>query len=172
MTFEDFLRKQIEKTGYPLEIEVSSKLDKDWDEVYNTDSYFDKDEGKLRDIDISASKYMSDCFPLVMGISLDIECKKSESFVWVFFTRPFKFNYLADITGQYIDELQVRTRKFELDYLRELVLKDNPLHYHSMKRVAVSFDEFPINTKKNKYGESKKNRYLRQKISSKNILHI
>jgi len=156
MTFEDFLRKQIEKTGYPLEIEVSSKLDKDWDEVYNTDSYFDKDEGKLRDIDISASKYMSDCFPLVMGISLDIECKKSESFVWVFFTRPFKFNYLADITGQYIDELQVRTRKFELDYLRELVLKDNPLHYHSMKRVAVSFDEFPINTKKNKYGESKK----------------
>jgi hypothetical protein len=156
MAFEEFLRKQIEKTGYPLEIEVSSKLDNIWDEVRNTDSYFDKDEGKLRDIDISANKYLLDCFPLVMGIDLNIECKKNRSFVWVFFTRPFDFNYQFDITGQYIDQLQVATKKPDLNIIRELILENSPLHYCNKKRVAVSFDEFPINVKKNEYDEGKK----------------
>ena len=155
MTFEEFLKKQIEKTGYPLEIEVSSRLDKDWD-VINTDSYFDKDEGKLRDIDIYASRDFADFFPLVVSASLAIECKKSENFVWVFFTRPFEFDYVNDITGQYIDELQVRSKRFDLDYISEVILEKNPLHYYSMKRVAVSYDEFPIDTKKSEYGEGKK----------------
>jgi hypothetical protein len=171
MTFEDFLKKEIQKTGYPLEIEVSSKLDKDWEDVYNTDSYFDKQEEKLRDIDVSAKKYFSNCFPLVVATDLDIECKKNENFVWVFFTRPFEFNNEVDVSGQYIDELQIRTKRFDLDYISQLVMPKTSLHYSKIKRVAVSFDEFPINVNKNKYEEGKKQIFEAQNQLTKYVTY-
>jgi len=47
MSSIEHLRRALMKTGYPLEIEVSSVLDKDWEGVINTDTYYDKDESKL-----------------------------------------------------------------------------------------------------------------------------
>lgn len=79
----EYLKKEIKKTGYPLEIEISSILDRGWT-VLNTDSYFDRDDGKLRDIDIRAEKTYDACMPLFLSTSLVVECKKSEDFAWVF----------------------------------------------------------------------------------------
>lgn len=145
------------QTGYPLEIEVSSLLDelKDW-WVTNTDTFFDRDGNKTRDIDISATYWTPEKLcPLTLGLTLAIECKKNEKFAWVFFTRPFKFDYDA-IDGQYIDELQIRCRSTKPTQLREIVLEKSRLHYKKLRRVAVSFDEFVTNVKKKEYERKKR----------------
>lgn len=48
----------VNKSGYPLEMEVSALLDDKW-EVENTSYYYDFDENKGRDIDIVA-RYKED----------------------------------------------------------------------------------------------------------------
>lgn len=53
-TLEDHLIKAIKKSGYPLEIEISNLLDKDY-VVFNTQYYFDEKAKQGRDIDIYAS---------------------------------------------------------------------------------------------------------------------
>ena len=153
----DYLKKKITQTGYPLEIEVSSLLDEfeDWT-IVNTDTFFDRDGNKTRDIDISAFKWTPEkLLPLGLNVDLAIECKKSENFAWVFFTRPFRFDY-DDIDGQYLDELQIRCKNAKPVQLREIVLEKSRLHYNKMKKVAVTFDEFLIRNKKSKYEKKKR----------------
>lgn len=149
----EHLKKEIMKTGYPLEIEISSILDRGWT-VLNTDSYFDRDEGKLRDIDIRADRY-EEAFPLFLSTSLVIECKKDESFAWVFFTRPFDFGQ-EYVNGQYLDELQIGCKSSRPTQLRELVLGKSEFHYENFKRVAVAYDAFPIKPKKSSYEQKKR----------------
>ena len=84
----DYLKQKIKKTGYPLEIQISSLLDKkNWGTVQNTCSYFDREEGKLRDIDITVGNFYGPpkIAPLMLFTQLIIECKKSDNFAWVFF---------------------------------------------------------------------------------------
>ncbi|MEM3641559.1 MAG: hypothetical protein QXH37_06540 [Candidatus Bathyarchaeia archaeon] len=74
------LISEIEKSGYPLEIEISSILEsKDW-YVINNRPYVDSDEGKLRSIDISAFHATAFDFekydPLTFSPNLVVECKK------------------------------------------------------------------------------------------------
>lgn len=174
MSLKKFLKGEIEKTGYPLEIEISSVLDlaKGW-EIINTDSYFDKDEGKQRDIDIVANKYLpsTEELPVFIETSLIIECKKDDNFTWVFFTRPFKFEE-HEVTGHYTDEIQMRTRNTLVDYLREIVFKDWHLHYIESKRVAVSFDEFPIKAKKGTYEAKRKEVFTAENQLKKYITYM
>jgi len=49
----DHIREMVRRTGYPLEIEVSDILEKDW-AVFNNVPYLDEDESKTRTIDIYA----------------------------------------------------------------------------------------------------------------------
>jgi hypothetical protein len=150
----DYLKKEIKKSGYPLEIEISSMLDKRWDEVINTDSYYDSDEGKTRDIDINAYRIFDFLNgSLVFTANLTIECKKSESSAWVFFTRPFKYNFTS-ISGQYIDGLQVLTKNLDSSINMELILSSSKLHYSRLRKVAACFAEFPFQGKKSEsYGK-------------------
>ena len=111
----DYLKKEIKKTGYPLEIEISSILDKVWQTVINTDTYYDRDEGKLRDIDIHAFDTFASrkVFPIALKTGLVIECKKDDDFAWVFFSRPFPKFGMEDIDGQYVDEIHCITKNTE-----------------------------------------------------------
>lgn len=52
-TLEDHLIEKIKESGYPLEIEISTLLDKEY-LVFNTQYYFDDEIKRGRDIDIYA----------------------------------------------------------------------------------------------------------------------
>jgi hypothetical protein len=159
MNAVDYLKKEIKKTGYPLEIEISSLLDQKWQYVMNTDTYFDRDEQKLRDIDIYAFDNLTSgkIAPLELRTGIAIECKKDEDFAWVFFSRPFVLEF-EDITGQYVDEAQVVTKNTENFQIMEIFLgKVLPqLHYSSFTRKAVSYNEFYLQGKKESFKERKK----------------
>lgn len=153
MSSIDHLRQEIKKSGYPFEIEISSLLDDKWDEVFNTASYFDDDEKKMRDIDVNASRSSEEAFPF-LDLNLTIECKKDENFAWVFFTRPLKYSF-EDIAGHYLDGLHILTKKFDKVDIREIVLGDSSMHYSRMRKVAVCYDEFYIKGKKTDYSKKR-----------------
>lgn len=152
----NYLKEKIRKTGYPLEIEISSMLDRKW-VVINTDSYFDSDEGKMRDVDITAWQYLpKKWLPIFVEIGLIIECKKDDNFAWVFFTRPLEFEWEEDICGQYLDQIQILTKNAEATQIKEIISKKTKLHHASMKRVAVAFEQFFMKGKKKTFEKKKK----------------
>lgn len=55
-TVEDHLIEKIKESGYPLEIEISTLLDKEY-VVFNTQYYFDEEIKQGRDLDIYAIPY-------------------------------------------------------------------------------------------------------------------
>jgi hypothetical protein len=130
----EYLRSIIRNTGYPLEIQISALLDKRWDVVLNTDSYYDREEEKLRDIDIVTSRthfYQGTNVTLQTGIV--IECKKTEKYAWVFFTRPFSFDH-TEVAGQYLDKIQCVTNNLEKsNFLDEILFQPELMHYADFK---------------------------------------
>ncbi len=90
---EEYLLKLLEKTRFPLEVEVSDLLEPDWI-VFNNEAYVDEDEGKTREIDIfaihdSETDQLTWVNPprLFLATDLALECKRSETHAWVFLTR-------------------------------------------------------------------------------------
>lgn len=134
------LRDEINKTGKPLEIRISSLLDNKWHDIVNQDTYYDKTR-VLREIDICASISPISIGNLELEANLIIECKKSEAFSWVFFTRPFRFE-VDDLTGQYLDELQMAAKNTERNEIMHEILKETKLHYSDQKRVGVTYEAF------------------------------
>jgi hypothetical protein len=144
-----------------LEIQISSLLDKTWKDVYNTASYFDTEENKLRDIDIVASNvftpkisyepnriYVKKLEPIELFTNLVVECKKSEKFAWVFFTRPYKL-FRSSISGQYIDSVQIREKKLDEEKLMNYFFEKTNLHYGDLSKVAIAYSEFCLEKPKN-----------------------
>jgi hypothetical protein len=86
-----FIAHQIEKTGYPLEIHASEVLEKNAWNVLHSTFYQDFETGSMREIDIRADKTVDRCLsgdtihPYRVHLRLDIQCKKSDTFAWVFF---------------------------------------------------------------------------------------
>jgi len=141
----EYLKNAIAQTGYPLEIQLSSMLDKCWDHVINTESYFDREGNKLRDVDIVTSQEYSFTtkepdMTLRMQTGMVIECKKNPNFAWVFFTRPFRFSY-SEIEGHYLDKIQCITKNCDKSDLSELLSNEKPLHYSEFDRVSVAYSE-------------------------------
>jgi hypothetical protein len=134
----------IEKSGKPLEMIVSSYLDENqWKSVYNTDTFYDKDEDKLRDVDIVASDGPFNVQNLELETYLIIECKKDTKYAWVFFTRPFDFA-IEDISGHYLDEAQMAAKNTENHEILSTILKDAQLHYKNIGKVAVTSELVPL----------------------------
>ena len=81
------IKEEIEKSGFPLEIEVSKVLKRHEWRVLNQQYYFDRDERKGRTIDVMAyvaeHSEIGDYKPF--HVSLIIECKSSST-PWVFWT--------------------------------------------------------------------------------------
>jgi hypothetical protein len=143
---EKHIAEEILKTGYPLEVTVSDILETDWI-VINNETYLDVDENKTREIDVTAV-HLSEVHQftpvsrrrhgaLYVGTRLAVECKKSDTHAWVFFTRPEPLSIeIGD--GQTLDFLKFISRgnKGFLDGLRL-----PSLHYQKMRRVARTYAE-------------------------------
>jgi hypothetical protein len=139
---ENFLIKQIKLTGFPLQVEIASYLENKKYGVRNNEYYFDPDEKKARDIDIDAyptqrdyRKIRIDPFSIVHRLA--IECKKSETHAWIFFTQTERLKLFH---GQCIDFLQVLSKDLELCF-SDLISKTS--HYNEFKKVASSYTEIP-----------------------------
>ena len=84
------IKEDVEKSGFPLEVEVHEILRKfDW-RVLHQQLFLDKDTEKERSIDIVA--FYADHSPLgaytLFHMSLIIECKRSVKHPWIFYTVP------------------------------------------------------------------------------------
>jgi hypothetical protein len=88
---KSFIESQIEKTGFPTELEVMERIgSKGWEYVPSS-IYCDYDENIWREIDTIAYY----CFELVAGealyrlcADLVLDCKKSSDHAWVFIVPP------------------------------------------------------------------------------------
>lgn len=92
------IRKYVEKSGYPLEIEIGDILRKSGWFVINQWPYVESDT-RVRFADILASK-----LPSKLGLPLLIECKKSEQHPWVFHTQRKESEFLP-LLGMLVDIL-------------------------------------------------------------------
>ena len=143
-TLEEHLKEEIIKTGYPLEIEISDLLEERWI-VFNNDTYLDTEERKSREIDIFAI-HLSEPEqlagevepPLFVMTELIVECKKTDTHAWVFFTRPERVNWVG--SGQIIDFLEITSE----DKDRCLNTWDLGLHYGSFNRIAHTYSEVKL----------------------------
>jgi len=146
-----YLENEIKKTGKPLEIRISSILDRRWQHVTNQDTFYDRETRKLREIDVCASDGPTRLQNLELEASLIVECKRSEAFSWVFFTRPFNFE-IEQIAGHYIDEVQMATKNTERMEIMQTILGKTQLHYQNTGKIAVTFDAF-------KTGDARKSQF-------------
>lgn len=85
---------EIDKTGFPLEIFVSRRLEeKSW-KVRHSTYYKDYETQEYREIDIRADKTIQqntqdpELQPYTLCLQMNIQCRKSESDAWVFFMSP------------------------------------------------------------------------------------
>ena len=107
-----FIADQIEKTGYPLEIHASEVLEKKGWNVLHSTFYRDSETGIMREIDIRADKTVDrsavgdTIHPYRLNLRLDIQCKKSDSFAWVFFLTKRKTEEMAT-SPRFLDYLFV-----------------------------------------------------------------
>lgn len=144
----DYLREQILKSGYPLEVEIHSILERNWFVTHN--AYFlDEEQNKTRLLDMHAvttptfkdqDESSAELPNFSALLNLAVECKKSDEYAWIFFTVPSYLRLLG--YGQYFDH----TKAFRQDAALDLYF-DNPdslFHYYSFEKVASSFLEVKL----------------------------
>lgn len=145
-TLEKHLIKQIKRSGYPLEIETSEILESRHFVVFNSEYYFDEEAQKGRDLDIYALPLDPDpmneaILPFNLRLELAIECKKSDAYAWVFYTRPRLPMSSIYIEGQLTTTFPKR-KKWSADsaewFFETECLK---LHYDRFDRIAIAYDE-------------------------------
>jgi len=146
-TLEDYLVEKIKKSGYPLEIEISTLLDREY-VVFNTQYYFDEKEKQGRDIDIYAMPSLrfqeslmdEKLVPFKLRTEIVVECKKNENNAWVFYNRqniPVSGHH---ISGQFKTSIP-KPRIWSPDSFDWLFQKCLTLHYYEFERVAIAYDE-------------------------------
>jgi len=159
---EEYFIEKIKKSGYPLEIEVSNLLDRDNYYVSNTHYYFDAETNEGRDIDIYGVPISMPILelgeklaPLGLRTELAIECKKSESYAWFFYTRP-RLPHSVYMRGQLRTSVPTPTR-FSIDSFQWKLQNEclSP-HYDSFDRIAVAYDEIKKAKLEKKTGENKR----------------
>ena len=157
----EFIKKQILKSGFPLQMEMSAILRKRDYEVFNGVYFFDNDEKKLREFDIEATlpfdKIAPSKFetkePWFFNPFVSIECKKSTIYSWVFFrSEPIAGWY--DI-GHSIDVLTER-----YGYLKSacgrILTNISPLHYTQNDAITVgAYQQVKFDKKAKNVGDGK-----------------
>lgn len=150
-TLEEYLIEKVKESGYPLEIEISKLLDKDYI-VFNTEYYFDAEKKQDRDIDIYAIPYVNtEVFtddvlakkmsPFFLRTEIAVECKKSETHAWIFFTRPLLHPTNLHTSGQYLDEYSQTGVASSVD---SLFFDKTVLHYDAFDEAAIAYDEIKL----------------------------
>jgi len=88
-SFKEKLLEDIQKTGFPLELNIANKfMENNWS-IKHSAYYIDKDEKKGREIDLNSSIYLNEKIQdtyIEIVFSLIIEIKKATSKPWVIFT--------------------------------------------------------------------------------------
>lgn len=155
----EFIKGQILKSGFPLQMEISSILRKRNYDVTNGVYFFDNDGKKARELDIEAIPSLD----AILDSQLDnekwffspfvlIECKKSDAYSWVFF-RSEPVNLFYDI-GHSIDIL---TEK--LGYSKSIcfeVLSHLGLHYYRERAIFTSaYQQISLGKKAKDYKKGK-----------------
>lgn len=144
------IKEALLRSGYPLEIEISSILRKREYEVTPKSPFFDKDEQKTRELDIMAHVGKRSLFDRktmeqsgwYLNPFLTIECKKSMVYSWVFFrSDPPAMTF--DI-GHSIDILTEKRGHY--DSMCGEMLKNcasELLHYYS-KHIVGSYEQVKL----------------------------
>jgi len=154
-TLEDYLIEKVKESGYPLEIEISNLLGKEY-VVFNTQYYFDKEIEQGRDIDIHAmplgfNEMDKRLAPLRLRTDIAVECKKSETHAWVFYTRQNIPVGGYHISGQFKTSVP-KPKRYSSDSFQWMLRKCLAFHYCEFKRVAIAYDEI----RKKKDGSSRR----------------
>jgi len=165
---KDYLIEEIQESGFPLEIEVSSILEHSQWVVINNKPYTDPDLKAFRTVDVFAfhepttydfEKYR----PLAFSPQLILECKKSTTRAWVFFARPKKANVFP-MSGQAYDFPKLfstqgyRNRdklspspfsyEYEFNYLADQVKGMRHIHYADFDNICITYSEYKIRKEK------------------------
>ncbi|MFH1626123.1 MAG: hypothetical protein ABID54_13350 [Pseudomonadota bacterium] len=112
-----FIKQEIERSGFPFEMEITSILKEDGWDVLPSTPYWDEDEGKWREIDIKAYKSIEqgpdgeNLKPYSLSVALIIECKKTDDYGWVFFPWPRDARDIELTRVRHIDFLTVVKRQ-------------------------------------------------------------
>lgn len=168
-TLEDYLFEKLKKSGYPLEIETSNSLENEKFVVFNTQYYFDEEAQQGRDIDIYALPLEPDplddkLLPFVLTTDVSIECKKSETHAWVFYTRPRIPMSSIYMEGQ-IRVTVPRPKEFSADSFEWLLQqKCLTLHYDKIERIAIAYEEIKKTKLAKGTGKEGKNGSSRREI--------
>jgi len=162
---EGFLVNEILKSGFPLEIEVSSILENQQWIVLNNQPFRDPDEDELRSVDIvsfrSPSTYeQPKNLPFGFSPTLIIECKRTPSHAWVFFTRPqitkafpmdgHVYNFPGAFSTKAFKERNQLEKSglFSYEYFFNYYADPSEgvkhIHYFSFDRVAIAYKEYRI----------------------------
>lgn len=162
---KDFLSDEIQKSGFPLEIEVSSILeDQKW-VVLNNQPFRDPDEEELRSVDILAFHGPTvyerpETLPFGFSPRLVIECKKSSSYAWVFFTRPQDAKVFP-MDGQVYDfpkafstkayeernslsQIGIFSYEYYFNHFSDQLKGTKRIHYTDFDRTAIAYNEYKI----------------------------
>jgi len=162
---KEFLSEEIEKSGFPLEIEVSSILENQNWIVLNNQPFRDPDEEELRSVDILAFHGPTvyerpENLPFGFSPRLIIECKKSSSHAWVFFTRPQEAKVFP-MDGQVYDFPEAFSTKaykeknrllqtglfayeYYFNYFSDPSEGVKHIHYSDFDRIAIAYKEYKI----------------------------
>lgn len=163
---EDYLTEELSRTGYPLEIEISSMFDKTYYLVSNNEYFYDWEEGKAREIDIAAiwspkkDKKDEVILPFRIVHRLVIECKRSDTHAWIFLTLPKKS--ILTFEGNCIGFDSIATKNALYCFMEGLQdTCKRLLHYDSFGRISRTYAE--IKYAKPKGQKSRKNEIFEAK---------
>lgn len=166
-TLENYLIKRIKKSGYPLEIEISNLLDKEY-VVFNTQYYFDEEVKQGRDIDIYAMpldvatdtklvEMEKKLVPFKLRTDIAVECKKSETHAWVFYNRENIPLSGYHISGQFKTSVPT-PKRFTTDSFEWALEKCLTTHYYEFEQVAVAYEEIKKKKLKKENKQTKTNK--------------
>ena len=148
-TFEEKVKEEIMKTGLPTEIKVTKTLKKAGWRVFNEYPYFDSEKNKIRTLDLTAEKFFSKSdgsTKIDSSCELYIECKKSSSQSWVFYTEDAPSSYLDFSISRLVHDMTYRTFNLVL----EAYQKTNPDLNVDKEHVTI-FGKIPVRFQNIKY---------------------
>jgi hypothetical protein len=154
--FEEKVKKEIEKTGLPTEILATKALkDNGWN-VFNEYPYLDREENKIRTLDINANKtFLTKTLnsnktqsKIELLCELYIECKKSVKSSWVFFTEPMPESFI---------KFSIERLTYDVVYgiyneaLRAYLKSNENLEIEASEEPITIFSKIPVRFEKIEY---------------------
>jgi hypothetical protein len=124
------IKKFLETTGFPFEMEAARILEEMGYEVTLNSLFLDIEEMKIREIDILAEKKINN-----IGINLIIECKQSERDKWIFISPEKLPSRFWDFVKYYpkLDDYKEREKYFDHMHVfdKKITLANNFITFSS-----------------------------------------